>query len=102
MWIANPIPHRSHRMRHRRHRRNPSEIVGSVATEAKRAFTPSTFVGNVKSGSQIALGFAAVSAVGAALNRVGVGGLLARVPEGVARTLVGYAVKGFSVGLVGV
>lgn len=85
----------------RRHRRNP-DALGSVAAEAKRAVSPSSFVANVKDGSQIALGFGAVSAIGAALNRVGAGQVLARVPEGVARTVAGYIVKGFSVGLVSV
>ncbi len=115
MWIANPTHYAfrhnaarrraggSSMSRHRRKsRNNPSDIVGSISSEAKKAFTPKQFVGNLYSGSQIAGGYAAVSAVGGVLSRLGVAGLLARIPEGPARTLVGYGVKGFTVGLVGI
>jgi hypothetical protein len=103
MWIANPYGSKKRRG-HRRKRfgRNPSDVVGSVAGEAKRAFSPKSFTGNIVTGLQVAGGYAGVSAFGSVLSRLGAGGLLARVPEGIARTLVGYGLKGFTVGLVDV
>lgn len=91
----------SYRRRHGR-RRNPEASVGAVVREAKESFSPGGLKDNIVNGVQIAAGYAGVSAVGSVLNRLGVGGILGRVPAGVLRTLAGYGVKGFSVGLVGI
>lgn len=84
------------------YRRNPEGVVGGLTGAATSAIRPSYFLGNVTSGAQTAIGYAGVSAVGSALNRIGVGAVLSRVPPGVLQTLLGYVVKGFSVGVVGV
>ena len=79
-----------------------SDILGSLTSEAKKSINPGALITNVKDGAQIALGYAACSAVGSALNRIGAGGLLARIPDGIARTVAGYIVKAFSVSVVGI
>ncbi len=88
------------RRRKKRGRRNPEFVSGAVA-EVKKGLSPSGFKDNVVDGLQIAVGYAGVGAFGALESRLGLGGILSRVPGGIARTIAGYLVKGINVGLTG-